>query len=594
MTDCFNCASCDFSNMNIKGRFTRNMVVALVATIAVAACLLFAYLTADDDSPIRESEPGDSVTYSQWVDGGCHTITVTLMAVDGDESTYAYYENGYYVFDIVKETGYLDSIMAPDVSSWTLTGKESIETSYGGGMCDVYVSDKGMTVWVSSDGVALKTSADGYVNVLTSSTLTDPEPPKTVSSRIDVHPGDYFAVSIGGIYDSDTYIYVVEDVDGEDLKVRIQHYTSDGGKERDYVKTLSLESFLDMYTRYDEITEIEPTGRIFILPIVMGLVECELYESDDANLYIGVDDGVCYRSDWNDGEKVWIIGFSLTGDVPDYIMGQGSEMTAGTEFAVSRQSYDLTESGMVPLDCLPFTVSTFRVDDVRGDMMDMTNASFPDVEVIKITDVEKEGLKAYTLVGYTIGSVKVEDTCQGPRLLLAATIGNGLEHDEINVDVLNGALILQASYHDGMFDLMYLSYDGTSEVERGPYSVYGGDYGVYKVKVDDGDGSERGFVATLQTFMSNSQIGIVYTDSEGGFRFGNNEDMLLYDQGRETITTMYGDVECDFMVLGHDGIRVTWWFSNFQAFAPKIVYEDGSMTATLEMIDDNVSKMLLK
>lgn len=117
---------------------------------------------------------------------------------------------------------------------------------------------------------------------------------------------------------------------------------------------------------------------------------------------------------------------------------------------------------------------------------------------------------------------------------------------------------------------------------------------MYKVKVDDGDGSERGFVATLQTFMSNSQIGIVYTDSEGGFRFGNNEDMLLYDQGRETITTMYGDVECDFMVLGHDGIRVTWWFSNFQAFAPKIVYEDGSMTATLEMIDDNVSKMLLK
>ena len=52
--------------------------------------------------------------------------------------------------------------------------------------------------------------------------------------------------------------------------------------------------------------------------------------------------------------------------------------------------------------------------------------------------------------------------------------------------------------------------------------------------------------------------------------------------------------KCDFMVLGHDGIRVTWWFSNFQAFAPKIVYEDGSMTATLEMIDDNVSKMLLK
>ena len=50
----------------------------------------------------------------------------------------------------------------------------------------------------------------------------------------------------------------------------------------------------------------------------------------------------------------------------------------------------------------------------------------------------------------------------------------------------------------------------------------------------------------------------------------------------------------DFMVLGHDGIRVTWWFSNFQAFSPKIVYEDGSMTATLEMIDDNVSKMLLK
>ena len=50
------------------------------------------------------------------MDGGCHTITVTLMAVDGDESTYAYYENGYYVFDIVKETGYLDSIMAPDVA----------------------------------------------------------------------------------------------------------------------------------------------------------------------------------------------------------------------------------------------------------------------------------------------------------------------------------------------------------------------------------------------------------------------------------------------------------------------------------------------
>ena len=143
MTDCFNCASCDFSNMNIKGRLTRNMSVALVATIAVAVCLLFAYLTTDDNSPIRESEPGDSVTYSQWVDGGCHTIKVTLMAVDGDESTYAYYENGYYVFDIVKETGYLDSIMAPDVSSWTLTGKESIETSYGGGMCDVYVSDRG-------------------------------------------------------------------------------------------------------------------------------------------------------------------------------------------------------------------------------------------------------------------------------------------------------------------------------------------------------------------------------------------------------------------------------------------------------------------
>ena len=74
--------------MKIDKVLTRNRKVAVIATIAVAACLLFSYLTLDTEETERRAEAvGDHVHTGVWSeDGVYYDIDYMLASVDGEES----------------------------------------------------------------------------------------------------------------------------------------------------------------------------------------------------------------------------------------------------------------------------------------------------------------------------------------------------------------------------------------------------------------------------------------------------------------------------------------------------------------------------
>ena len=91
---------------------TKNRKLAIVAAVAVAICLLFAYLTLDSEETERRAEAvGDHVHTGVWSeDGVYHDIEYILASVDGEESVYIKNVYGVGTSTITTVNGFLEDL----------------------------------------------------------------------------------------------------------------------------------------------------------------------------------------------------------------------------------------------------------------------------------------------------------------------------------------------------------------------------------------------------------------------------------------------------------------------------------------------------
>ena len=119
------------------------MKLAAVATIVIAVCLLFSYLTLDsgsDDGGVRTQEMlGDYVEVGIWTSEG-HQNDYRLVLVNQGEqdSEYVLWVDGLYEGIYTAPNGLIVTCVLCDVEGLTFVDQETIQMIPEDVACDVY------------------------------------------------------------------------------------------------------------------------------------------------------------------------------------------------------------------------------------------------------------------------------------------------------------------------------------------------------------------------------------------------------------------------------------------------------------------------
>ncbi|MGN0098993.1 MAG: hypothetical protein ACI38Y_06690 [Candidatus Methanomethylophilaceae archaeon] len=168
--------------MTPEKKISGNMKLAVVATIVVAVCLLFSYLTLDsgsDDGGIRTQEmPGDYISFGLWTsEEDMRNYRYVLVSQGEQKSEYALWVDGTYNGSFTASNGMLVRMATCDLEGLTFVGKDTVQMITDEIECDVY-TDGDVTYWVEPNGLLLKEKySDGTGTLLFSTSLVDDEPP---------------------------------------------------------------------------------------------------------------------------------------------------------------------------------------------------------------------------------------------------------------------------------------------------------------------------------------------------------------------------------------------------------------------------------
>lgn len=166
--------------MDVKCLFKGNCGIAVVATLAIALCLLFSYVylqDGDDGPSIRMSpEVGDNICWIQvnHESGSSHDFELVFSDIDEEgNATFITYMDGIPMDEpemtpeIFLETIYFDTSSAESIGTETVTldGEDYL--------CGIYLNDDGDTLYVTDFGLILKQDFNGthYSAIFISSSL---------------------------------------------------------------------------------------------------------------------------------------------------------------------------------------------------------------------------------------------------------------------------------------------------------------------------------------------------------------------------------------------------------------------------------------
>ena len=262
---------------------TRNRVITAVTIIAVAACLLFAYLTHDDTDvgPRTSEEVGDYVDIGVWDGDGNYTdARIVLIGVENGEHTYAYIIDGVFRQSFTVDMDLIVLTCLPPEGETAGTGL--VQTPGGFYECDAVETEKG-TFYVC-DGLNVKMELKDRTVVIYGTSLTEKEAPVCGNLRQDVRVGDYVATS--ETIDDVTMVTVtsVREIDGDKLTIDLIMYTigPDGTTvDRDSYVT-EIDSFLSTLVADQSFLADGWTtdNRVVCLPMAMGSVPAVEYVKD--------------------------------------------------------------------------------------------------------------------------------------------------------------------------------------------------------------------------------------------------------------------------------------------------------------------------
>lgn len=542
-------------NMKTDRVLTRNRIVAFVAVIAVAACLLFAYLTQDDADvgPRTSEEAGDYVDIGVWDGDGTYKDTrLVLMGTEDGIYTYSLITDGVFERLLTSDRGLIELICLPPDGEYM--GTTPMLTPGGFYNCDVVKTGKG-TFYIQ-DGLNVKMYLEDYRTVVYGTSLTEEEAPVCGAIRTDIRVGDYIAssekvgdmtvvtiVSIretdGTMLKMDTIIYTIGP---EETTIERGEYVADA---EGLLSTLIVDqSFLgDGWTT---------DNRVVCLPMSEGNVPAVKYVKENRTIWVGAADNSILRLE-SDFKKVTHIGTSLFSDVsPVYDRSPVSNLEKGESMIYNDFSFRILENGLEVID-----VST-KVEMVLNNGDPIKNRPYDIVDII---------------------GVEVVDTPMGPKL---CAVTHGVKDGaviESTFDVFSGIEYMEWRTEDGITSVYTLSqHDGVVNT-RDPSIPVNGDMTQY-LQVDD-----KGDTKCIEMCMFEFH-GLHYVSHcfEGGTDWGfigSSGDPEL----TETISTEYGELECGVLVYDFgNGNKQTAWIPLGWAYPVKYLFVTPDSSWTMDLL----------
>ena len=281
---------------------TRNRVITVVAIVAVAACLLFTYLTQDDTDvgPRTSEEVGDYIDIGVWNRDGNYTDSrLVLIGIEDGEHTYAYIIDGVFrqSFTVDMELIVL-TCLPPEGES---AGTELVQTPGGFYECDTVKTENG-TFYVCDEMNVKMELKDRTVEIYGTS-LTEKEAPVCGNLRQDVREGDFVATS--ETIDDITMVTItsVRKMDGDKLTIDLIMYTigPDGTTVDRGSYVTETGNFLSTVTVDQSFLADGWTtdNRIVCLPMAMSSVPAVEYVKGGSAIWMGAADNtfLCFESD---------------------------------------------------------------------------------------------------------------------------------------------------------------------------------------------------------------------------------------------------------------------------------------------------------
>lgn len=557
----------------VKMKVTRNQTIALVATVIVAVCLLFAYLTADDDSDdgFRYEEfPGDYIIVTTWDgDGNCSTHRMALISDHGDESLYMVRTFGDIHRMVGLDHGSLEYMLYHVPEDAVPEGKETLKTPMGKFDCDILGDSEGNRYWVESHGMVLLKEEYGYTTRVDAASMAGSGISDITSSRTDIRVNDYFAYKVDNGEDCWIIVYDVDGIDDDgNYLLSVSRIDKDSVRNVEftagYEELLSIMGFGDDYSDAEYVYDA-------MFATSYGTIPCMVYDDGEFLYYVGSEDGLLYYSG-NGTMSFEVIGTSLVSDAPlDHYDGDIDDIAPGTRFMYSTES-----TFCYPDDSYIDSITSllFTVTDVDGDRTSCTVNTYPDDNSFSYVGGAESLWKGYMPNPMNINSVKVVSTPMGNRLCL--------EYSDIHYTMHFIGLYDSVEYCSEYFwgnihNKMYLSMMTATELTRDPVGPMAGDVWIF----DAGSGK----TVQLGLYVPGCWI---YTDSSwdvGLIPMGPRSDETI-----ETIDTVYGELECSRYTV--DGADVTIWMYDPLQMPVRISFGDGDSAETWELEFSNLGIVL--
>ena len=534
---------------------TRNRVITVVAIVAVAACLLFAYLTQDDTDvgPRTSEEVGDYIDIGVWNRDGNYTDSrLVLIGIEDGEHTYAYIIDGVFrqSFTVDMELIVL-TCLPPEGES---AGTGLVQTLGGFYECDAVKTEKG-TFYVC-DGMNVKMELKDRTVEIYGTSLTEKEAPVCGNLRQDVREGDFVATS--ETIDDITMVTItsVREMDGDKLTIDLIMYTigPDGTTVDRGSYVTETGNFLSTVTVDQSFLADGWTtdNRIVCLPMAMSSVPAVEYVKGGSAIWMGAADNtfLCFESD---DIEITLIGTSLFSDVsPVYDRSPVSDLEKGESMIYNDFSFRILENGLEVID-----VST-KVEMVLNNGDPTENRPYDIVDII---------------------GVEVVDTPMGPKLCAVTHEVKDGAVIESTFDVFSGIEYMEWRTEDGITSVYTLSqHDGVVNT-RDPSIPVNGDMTQY-LQVDD-NGDTKCIEMCMFEFHG---LHYVSHDFEGGTDWGfigSSGDPEL----TETISTEYGELECGVLVYDFgNGNKQTAWIPLGWAYPVKYLFVTPDSSWTMDLL----------
>ena len=452
--------------------------------------------------------------------------------------------------------------------------------------CDIYLNDDGDKCYVSENGMILRQdfAGSGDSVYLKSSTLFKDSPDLLSAVRSDIRVGDFIGVESLNLFNSQSIyvLYIVESVSAGSYDVRVIVYddTYDGGRY-EYMAVIDTDEFIEMVYGVKDVPEGVVPHSQSICYTDMGDVLCDGYYVDGVNYLVGHDDGVIYyASDYY--HAIHTIGLSLIYDDVEYDTSGLKPVETGDVVVYTRTLLDRVGTGYDPVSSYAYHRMAVAVEDGEVSFL---RTEIPTMKSGVYSKDESGFARAYGEKFYShIIGFDIVDTVMGKKLCFIARDTDSDTTTYIRCGVFDDVDYLRAYITSKDIELVYVSYSDL--VESSFDDIKSGYFAWYDFSEGDL------FYDRLELYFCIDGMMESVVSYDDGLIFmaplKSRGDYGAELVGSDTISTVFGDLDCDVYEFEYMGRSMRLWFNDgFPIQVQLYMLKDGVVTAEVHLLADS-------